>query len=417
MARELYTVLELGNSKFVALSAELEEDKVSRVAGWAEVPSYGIRKGVPTDLKAMAHGIEELWDELQRRSVPISDNVYVVISARNISYMIRRGEALVGRKTITREHVENAIENAKSTDPPKNRAILVAMPRFFLLDDSTTAQNPIGMVSSTLEVELFMITAPSTWLANIRRGLNLAGLRVPEDGIIPAGLASSMAVLGESEKQGGVMLMDMGYGTTSVMIYNHGTPNMYITVPLGGYNFSYDLSVALHISEEVAESLKKEVLTFDLASIDDNDMLRYKPMYQAEDRVIRMKNVVTDIMIPRLELIVEHVRRVLERAFIGGKPPVVTIAMTGGMSLMNGIGKYMSELMDGIPTVVAFPSQDWVPEELRSPRYSAVIGGINYILKKNFSEKYYELEPVTISTSRRRRTLLRKLLSWVSEFF
>ncbi len=417
MARELCTIIELGNYKFSGISAELEDDKVKGVVGWAEVPARGIKKGVPTDLRALAHGIEELWDEMQRRSAPLAKEVYVTVACRNMSYSIRRGDVIVGKRTITREHVDTAIENAKVTDVPKNKVILVTMPRFFTLDDSTHAQNPIGMVSSTLEVEVFMVLAPSTWVANIKRAFNLAGIRLADDSIIPAGIASGMAVLTSQQLQHGVMMMDIGHGTTSILIYHNGSPSMYFTLPLGGFNFTYDLTIALHVSEDEAVNLKHNILTLDLHSVDDNDMLKYRPLYQTEERIIRMRNLITDVLAPRMDLIIENTFRLIERAYAGVRPPMVSIVLTGGGALLKGIDRYISDVLDGIPVAIGMPSEDWVPDDLRSPSYSALIGSIKFLSRKLFSERYYELEPASVSTSRRRRTVFRKVWNWISEFF
>ncbi len=302
MLKDVITAIDIGTSKLVGASAEVEDGKVKELIGISEVPSSGLRKGEVVDYQAFLEALSMLREEMQENKIRISPNIFIGISSRHLTYRIGYGEVRIEGGTVTPEHIDIALDNVKPSDPPKDERLITVVPRAFILDDRHRVRNPIGMTANTsLEVEAFMFYIPETLVFNFLRALNELDFKVDDKGIFPTSLASSVATLTEEEKESGTLLIDLGHGTTDVIFYFKGSPSFSFTLPVGSFNITYDIEIGLRTNEEEAERIKRTFVTLNLDEISENDAVTYQPRYGSMTRTIRLKNLVTDIVIPRIE--------------------------------------------------------------------------------------------------------------------
>ena len=418
MPRDIITVIDIGSSKIVGITGEIDNGEVRSVVGIAEVPSEGVSKGEIDDFQEFLSSISRLRLEMEESKIRISPNVFFGISSWNMTYRIGRGIIRIDGKPITSEHVEAALDNARPQEPPRNTMLISVLPRIFILDDYQKVKNPIGMTAQTLEVEAFMFFAPETLLVNIMRALNELDFKVDKNSPLPNALASASSTLREDEKESGTLLIDMGHGTTDVILFFKGVPSLTFTLPVGSYNITYDISLELKTTLEEAERIKRTVVTLNLEEISDDQVLTYQPRYGTESRTVRLRNVVEDVVIPRLERsVISQIKKVVYKVFEGAIPPIGGIVLTGGGALLRGMDRFFSKSFEGIPVRIGAPIDDWVPDDLRSPLYSASIG----LLKLGAGEIYKEsLEPsgiVVVGKTSRKRTLFQRIKRFISEFF
>src|SRR5258708_6091214 len=255
--QSLLTIIDLGTDKCVTLIASLTpETKDIQVLGVSAVPSRGMRKSQIVDLEDVLETMTESVDAAERMAGCEVKSAYVSISGTHVASQNSKGVVAVASPSqdITPDDVQRVLEAARAVSLPSAREIIHVIPRDFAVDSQTGIKDPVGMTGIRLESEAHIITGLSTSLKNLAKIIQDLGLQL--EGFVFAGLASAEVVLTETEKELGVVLVDIGAGSTSVCAYVDGSLTYSSVLPIGARHITQDIALGCRISLDSAEKVK-----------------------------------------------------------------------------------------------------------------------------------------------------------------
>ncbi|KXK08286.1 MAG: Cell division protein FtsA [candidate division WS6 bacterium OLB21] len=254
MANRIITALDIGSTKISAVISSLEEGQPPSVIGVATYPSQGLKKGVIVNIDDAINSIAAALEAAERMAGLTVSSVYISINGKHITSTNNKGVVAVAQDEIIADDVFRAIESARTVSIPPSREILHVIPREFIVDAQGGIKDPIGMSGTRLEVDAHIISATSSALHNLVKCVQQLGLRV--DDIVFTGWATANAVLTPTEKELGVMLLDIGGGSTSITTFVEDAITYSGSLPLGGANLTSDLAIGLRVSLEDSERIK-----------------------------------------------------------------------------------------------------------------------------------------------------------------
>ena len=250
-----YVGLDIGTTKISCIIADLNGTGEMRVVGVGNAPSEGLRRGVVVDLDKTVGSVQRAVDEAERMAGFAVKGVHAGIAGDHIRSINSRGVIAVSRRDneIVAGDVDRVVEAAKAIAIPMDREIIHVIPQEFIVDDQNGIKDPVGMSGVRLEAEVHIITGAVTSAKNICRSIQRAGLKVHDLVLQP--LASSHAVLGRDERDLGVVLVDIGGGTTDVAVFFEGSIRHTAIIPFGGASVTNDLAIGLRTPIDKAESI------------------------------------------------------------------------------------------------------------------------------------------------------------------
>ncbi|HEX6209961.1 MAG TPA: cell division protein FtsA, partial [Methylomirabilota bacterium] len=256
-APELVVGLDVGTTKICAVIGEPRPGGGLDVVGVGNAPSRGLRRGVVVNIESTVEAIKHAVAEAEQMAGAEVARVYAGVAGGHIRSHNSRGVVAVsGRdREVTATDVERAVEAARAINVPQDREIIHVLPQTFMVDDADGVREPLGMSGVRLEVEVHIVTAAVTSVQNVVRAVNRAGLAVQDVVLEP--IASAEAVLFPDEKELGVVLIDIGGGTTDMALFRDGAVWHTAVLPLGGDHITNDVAVGLRTPMADAESLKK----------------------------------------------------------------------------------------------------------------------------------------------------------------
>jgi cell division protein FtsA len=365
--------LDLGTTKVCCAVADVEADGL-RVLGVGEVASRGVRKGMIVEIERAAEGVAEALDIAERQSgVPISGAV-VGIAGSHISSQNSRGLVAVaaGRREVRQDDVGRAVEAARAIAVPSDREIVHVLPRSFTVDGQEGVRDALGMHGTRLGVETHIITGASTAIQNVVKVMHEAGLDV-EDLVLQA-LASAEAVVTEDEFERGVVVADVGGGTTDVAVFVGGAIAHTAVLPVGGSHVTGDLAVGLRADLDTAEEVKRRVGHCLQLTVPADATVTITPMGYDEPAVVPQRYV-AEVIGPRAREMAELILAEIERA--GGTPAALPggLVLTGGGALLRGFAEICAQVVD-LPVRVAAPQTlgDGLDEALGGPQHATCVG-------------------------------------------
>jgi len=379
------SVVDLGSSKITCVIATRgEEDTSLRVVGVASVPSRGIRKSQIVDIEDVIEAVTETVESAERMAGLAVKEVSVSVSGLHIESQNSKGLVAVQNPDgeITSEDVSRVVEAAKAVPLPTAREILHVIPRFFLVDNQEGIKDPVGMSGVRLEAEAHLITGSSVNLKNLSKVMSEIG--VDTRSVTFAGLASSVATLNETEKELGVVMIDIGGGTTSLCVYVDGALSHSAVIPVGAKNITNDIAIGLRVSLDSAEAIKRNLAPEEhIAKVLDpknpnskkqaDEIDLHKLGLKDAPRKISRKAVVEGIVRPRLNEIFELIKAELIKAGMGGKTPA-GLVLTGGGALTYGLGDTARKILN-MQARIAIPSGlTGLVDEIKTPEYATVSG-------------------------------------------
>ena len=383
---ELITGLDIGTTKIGVIIAEVEDDSQPKVIGVGTSPSDGLRKGVVVNLEKTVRSIENAVEHAEQMAGVKVDQVYVGIAGDHIrSYNGRGVVAVAGiENEITEDDVRRAIDAAKAVVMPIDREIIHIIPQEFIVDDQRGIKDPLGMSGVRLETEVHIVTGAITSAQNICRSVERAGLDVKDLVLEP--LASSYSVLNEDEKELGVVVMDMGGGTTDIAMFFEGCIRHTAVVALGGGNVTNDIALCLRTPIDQAESIKIKH-GFALPSIiEDEDKTIEIPGVGGRPPRKVAQELLADIIHPRMEEIFRLAAGAIRKSeFVNLMTAGVVI--TGGGALVKGTAELAEEIFD-MPVKLGIPKGfSGLIDLAKSPIHATGVGLILYAIANR-----YELE-------------------------
>lgn len=394
MLKEKYiTAIDAGSTKILTIVAAISENKIS-VVGVSKMPSKGINKAVVVNIDEAVESISQSIDRAEKMAGVSISSAYITVSGGHIETLNSRGVVAVvphESSEITPEHVARATEAAQAVSLPSSREIIHVIPRDFIVDGQDGIKDPVGMSGVRLEVETNIIHGLSTSVRNLEKCVKQVGVEV--EGLVFTGVASAESVLTDTEKELGTVLVDIGGGSISLVIFLEGAPIYSAVLPVGGKHITSDLAIGLRASMEIAEKVKIKL---------SNEKLDYMSLardferpssrstgvnpeemdvtgYGLETNVIA-KRVLYGIIDPRLEEIFELVNGEIKKANLHSKLPAGCV-LTGGGALTAGAEKSAKNVLK-MPVRIGFPKGiSGLIDDIQGPDSSSCVGGIIYASK------------------------------------
>ncbi len=343
--------LDIGTTKICAIVAEVTHDQGINIIGVGSSPSRGLRKGVVVNIESTVESIKKAVEEAELMAAVQINSVYIGIAGGHISSETANGVVALKRHEVMRADVQRAIETARAAAVVSpDRRILHVLPREFIVDDQEGIREPVGISGSRLEVDVHIVTGAVTSAQNLVKCVNRAGLDVVD--IVLQPLASSEAVLTEEEKELGIVMVDLGGGTSDVAIFSEGTISHSAVLPVGGQHLTRDLQIGLRTSLADAEKIKVQHGSALAGMVKDTEMVEVASVGGRPSRNLCRREV-AEIIEPRVEEIFELVLREIRHSGYEGKL-AAGVVITGGASLLQG-------MPDAAERVLNLPGRRGVP--------------------------------------------------------
>jgi cell division protein FtsA len=367
--------LDIGSAKTCALIADIENGN-SRFLGMGAAESKGSRKGLIVNLDAAVTSIRHALEEAESvANVPVESAV-VGIAGGHVRGVNSRGGIQLGARPrdIEKEHVRRAVDAARAITLPEDREILHVLPQEFLVDHQDNIRDPLGMVGQSLEVNVHIVTTSITATQNVVTAVNRAGVVVSDTALEP--LASAEAVLTQDERELGCCLLDIGGGTTELIVYSGGVVRHTGAVAIGGDHFSNDLAVGLRTPIPEAERVKREHGCAWRELLVEDQSIQIASVGDRPPRTVFVR-MLNEIIEPRAQELLTLVLDDLKRAGFDAQIPA-GLVLAGGGARLKGLAE-LAERMFSLPVRCAVPrGLEDMPEELSQPEYATVVGLLLY---------------------------------------
>ncbi|MCI0547708.1 MAG: cell division protein FtsA [Candidatus Rokubacteria bacterium] len=368
----LITGLDVGTTKVCAVIGEVTPAGGLDVIGIGTSPSRGLRKGVVVNIDSTVEAIKKAVGEAEQMAGVEVGSVLAGVSGGHIRGVNSRGVVAVSgkNKEVGPADLERALEAARALNLPPDREIIHVLPQAYVVDDQDGVKEPLGMSGVRLEVEVHIVTAAVTSVQNVIRSVNRAGLTVQD--IVLEPLASSEAILSSDEKELGVLLIDMGGGTTDVALFRDGAIWHTAVLPLGGDHISNDIAVGLRTPTAEAEELKKRHGCALTALVREEETVAVPSVGGRKPRELS-RQILSEIIQPRVEEIFTLVARDLARAGLEDAP-AAGVVVTGGTAIMDGVPELAGQVFDlpvrrGVPEGVG-----GLGDVVQSPIFATAVG-------------------------------------------
>ncbi|MEJ2134756.1 MAG: cell division protein FtsA [Desulfofustis sp.] len=365
--------LDIGTTKICCVVGEAFQDAVD-IIGVGTTPSLGMRKGVVVNIESTVASI--------RKSVKVAEDiagcdlesVYVGIAGNHIKGFNSPGILAINNREIKQADVQEVITAAQTVKISENQRVIHVLPQEYMVDDHTGIQNPLGMTGVRLVTNVHIVTADIGAVHNLVTCCNKAGLEVAD--LVLESIASAKAVLTQDEMDLGVVLVDIGGGTTDIAVFYEGTIRHTCELGLGGHNLTNDLSVGLRTPLAEAERLKEDYGSALSAVIKTNHVVDVPSVGDREPRRVTQK-VLVDIIEARMVEILEMVNR--ELVVSGQKNRInAGIVLTGGTSLLVNLVDLAEQIFD-MPVRVGYPSGiGGRVDDVYTPRCTTGVGLVLY---------------------------------------
>jgi len=368
--------IDIGTTKICTLVARVEEDGQLRIMGVGIEPSRGMKRGVMVDLENATIAIARSVEKAQRSSGYEIRSAWVSLAGSHVSSINSRGTAGVTGGIVRQSDVNRALEAAQSVAIPHNREVIHVIQRGFNVDGQDGISQPVGMHGYRLDVEAHIITAAETTVENIRKATEAAGVQVLQFVLNP--LASGEVILTETERQLGVMVCDIGGGTTDLAIYINGDVWHTMVLSVGGSLITSDIAHGLRLSLTQAEEVKKKYGHAIREQVGSEELFSVRSF--GSDNPIQMnRKDLAFIIEARAEEIFRFVLQEVKRSGYDGLLPA-GVVLTGGSSLLPGVRTLASDVL-GLPVRIAQPENLLgLVDQLYSPAYSTSVGLLYWAL-------------------------------------
>ncbi|TMS58038.1 cell division protein FtsA [Imbroritus primus] len=368
--KDLLVGLDIGTSKVVAVVAELRPDGSYEVIGMGQSESKGLKKGVVVNIEATVQSIQKALEEAELMADCKIGEVFTGIAGSHIRSFNSSGMVAIKDKEVTQADVARVIETAKAVNIPTDQQILHILTQEFIIDGQEDVREPIGMSGIRLEVKVHIVTGAVSAAQNIVKCVRRCGLEVHD--LILQPLASSLAVLTEDEKELGVVLVDIGSGTTDIAIFSEGAIRHTAVIPIAGDQITNDVAMALRTPTPDAEDIKMQYGIAKQVIADPDDMIDVPGVGERGTRTLS-RQALAAVIEPRVEELFSLVHQVVRES---GYEELLSsgVVLTGGTAMMPG----MVELGEDIflkPVRIGVPEyRGNLHEVVKSPRYATVMG-------------------------------------------
>lgn len=370
MSAPIVVGIDIGTTKVCTVVARVEPDGRVRVLGVGIEPSAGVRKGTVVDINAATRAIGHSIDKAERSSGLEITSALVSLAGSHISSMNNRGAVGISDRIIDHKDVARAIEVARAVAIPHNREVIHVIQRNFTVDGQDGIAIPVGMHGYRLEVEAHIITAAASTVDNLRQCVAESGVGVSQFVLNP--LASAEAVLTPTERDMGVVVCDIGGGTTDMAILIEGEVWHTMVLSVGGNHLTSDIAHGLRLPFSQAEEIKIRYGHCIPSEIEAGETFAVKAFGEEKQLDIN-RHEMAQIIEARVEEIFGLMQQEIKRSGYDGLLPA-GVVLTGGTSSLRGLPELASRVL-GMPVRIGKPEKlTGMVDKLQSPAYSTSIG-------------------------------------------
>ncbi len=378
---EVLVGLDIGTTKTCAVIGFVNENSLVEVAGVGVAPSRGLKNGVIVNIDNTVASIIKAIEDAELMAGSEITTAYVGITGQHIKGENSRGVVAISnrQRTITPVEIKRVIEAAQAIVIPVDREIIHVLSKEFAVDDQTGIKDPIGMSGVRLESEVHIITGASASIQNLVKSVNRAGYQCAD--IIFAPLASAEATLSRDEKELGVALIDIGGGTTDIIIYIEGGVSYSSVLSIGGIHVTNDISIGLRTPLDSAEVIKKKYGCAVIDLVDASETIEVPSVGgRAPRRLFRQE--LAQIIEPRMMEIMEMIDRELTRS---GKKELLAagIVLTGGGSMIEGCVEAAERIFNMPVRTGSAKDIAGLKDVVATPQYANAVGLLKYGIKMN----------------------------------
>lgn len=383
MRDNILAAIDVGSSKVCTLVAEVTPEEDLRILGVGITPAQGVKKGMVDNIQEATDAIAGSVERAERSSGSRIMSAHVSIGGGHATSMNNRGIATIPGKQrpITEEDIDRALEGAKSLSLPTNREVLHTIARSFVVDGQEHVSDPVGMFGQRLDMDTHIVTGSVTAIQNLTQCVEGAGVQV--DDLVFAPLAGAEAVLEDEEKVQGVVLADIGGGTTDVAVFVEGSIFHTCVLPVGGFHLTHDLVAGLRAPFSHVEELKVNYGCALPSQVDAEETVDLEAFGGQRVKEIPRRRI-AEILQARVEEILEMIYIDVKRS---GFDEMIAagLVLSGGTASLPGIAE-LSEMVLRMPVRVGVPQHiHGLADSLNSPAYATSVGLLRWAMQENGS--------------------------------
>ena len=407
-SNNLIVGLDIGTTKICAIAVEGDDIEALNVVGVGTAKSEGLRKGVVVNIEKTVKAIKKAVEECELMCGTQIRSVYAGIAGHHIRGQNSRGMVTVyHNRIVTDEDIRRVIDAAQVLIP-NDREVLHILPQEFIVDDQDGVQNPLGMAAARLEVNVHIVTGSVTSAQNIIKCCNQSGLDVED--IVLEPLSSSQAVLSPDEQEVGVVLVDIGGGTTDVTIYSEGSIVHTAVLALGGNHLTHDIAIGLGAPLHEAEEIKHNFGVATTSMVKEDEMIEVPSVGGRNNRTMK-KRVLASIIEDRFREIFELIAHEIEKTHFHTLM-ASGVVITGGTCIMPGADQLASQVLN-LPVRVGFPENiSGLREMIYSPKYATSVGLVRYGITSNQGKLHFAGDDTNLF-----HKVSRRMKDWMQNFF
>ena len=374
---EIVAALDIGTSKILALVAEINDENELKVIGFGSEPSGGLKKGVVVNIEATVYSIDQAIREAERVAGCEINTVFAGIAGSHIRSFDGHGIVRINDGEVSQEDINGVIDASQAMNIPSDQRILHVLPKDFVIDGQEGIREPIGMSGVRLEADVHIVTVSRSAEQNIIKSMDRCGLEVQQ--IVLEQLASSFSVLSDDEKDLGVCLVDIGGGTSDIVVFMDGQIVATKVIPVGGNHVTNDIAYALRTPENEAEEIKIKHACTISKMINKEELIEVPSVGNRSPRKIELERLASVVQARYEELFAviddEIGKMNIEKLRAG-------VVLTGGTSQLNGAKELAEEILE-TDIRVGFPKDmNGTFENINSPIHSTGAGLLLFALDK-----------------------------------
>ena len=364
--------IDVGTTKICTLVAEVNGSNDIRILGAGVVPSRGIRKGVIINVNEATEAIAASIAEAEEASGYEIVSAYVGLAGAHVSAMNNRGSVSInqGRRGVQPGDISRALEAARAIGLPQERQILHVIPRNFTVDDENGVKDPVGMYAQNLTVEAHVVTGATTSISNLVKCIQEAQVAI--DALVLEPIASGEAVLTDMEREMGVVLADIGGGTTDIAVFIEGSIWHTVVLPTGGQQLTNDIAIGLRAPFDTAEEIKIKWGHAQPQQVFEHETLDI-PAFGDNNRQTVQRRFLAEIIRARMEEIFELIWQEIKRTGYDSLLPA-GVVLCGGTANLAGIREVAQQTL-GMPIRLGRPQNlRGVIDNLNEPAFATSVG-------------------------------------------
>ena len=403
----MVAALDLGTAKTCVVVGAVSEHGIE-VCGLGEAPSRGLRKGVIVHVQSTVQAIRKAVEEAEAMAGCEIRHVTASIGGGHIRGLSSHGVVAVRNGEVSAGDLNRVLDAARAVAVPADREVLHVLPQEYIIDDQEGLKEPIGIAGVRLEAKVHVVTSQVSAAQNLVKCCKQAGLVV--DDVVLGALASADAVLTPEEKDLGVALVDVGAGTTDVVIFHAGAVRHTASLPLGGQHLTNDIAAGLRTPTAEAEKIKQRFGCARAAVVERHVEIEVPSVGNRDPRVLS-RHILCEIIEPRVEEIFMLVQHEIQKC--GMEEHLASgCVITGGSTLLAGMAEMAEEVL-GMPVRRGLPRGiGGLVDVVKSPQYATAVGLVLYGARQHASGPYFRIREENVY-----RKVRHRMAKWLGEVF